>query len=240
MFRITLKGLFEHKIRFVLTTFAVVIGVGFVVGTLVLTDSVRAQFDQLFTDINQGIDLQVKGVDQFDQGAFGQSPPIPDTLVAQVAALPGVKSASASAGGIPALVFDTDGQPVNPVGGPPLAVTWQTDSANSSLITVAGGPPTADDQVALDKDVAAKAGVTVGDTVDIKTPPGLTPDPVVGIVSFGPSNALAGATLVAFTLAENQRLYDLEGKVQSINVGVDTSADVDTVRQEIEGVLPPG
>ena len=67
-----------------LTTFAVVVGVGFVVGTLVLTDSVRSQFDQLFTDINQGMDLQVKGTDQFDQGAFGQSPPISDSLIPQI------------------------------------------------------------------------------------------------------------------------------------------------------------
>ncbi len=84
MLRVTLRGLLSHKIRFVLTTFAVVVGVGFVVGTLVLTDSVRSQFNQLFTDINSGIDLQVKGADQFDQGAFGQSPPIPDSLIPQI------------------------------------------------------------------------------------------------------------------------------------------------------------
>ena len=89
MLRLTLKGLLAHKIRFLLTTFAVVIGVGFVVGTIVLTDSVRSQFNQLFVDINKGIDLQVRGVNQFDQGAFGQTPPIPDTLLPEVAARPG-------------------------------------------------------------------------------------------------------------------------------------------------------
>ena len=139
--RVTLKGLLQHKIRFVLTTFAVVIGVGFVVGTLVLTDSVRAQFDQLFTDINQGIDLQVKGADQFDQGAFGTSPPIPDTLVDQVAALPGVQSVGANAGGIPALVHATDGKPVTPNGGaPPLAVSWQPTPPTRRSTAVDGGP----------------------------------------------------------------------------------------------------
>lgn len=240
MLRVTLKGLFEHKIRFLLTTFAVVIGVGFVVGTLVLTDSVRSQFDQLFTDINQGIDLQVKGTNQFDQGAFGQSPPIPDTLLPQIKALPGVQSAGANAGGIPALVFATDGTPVKPVGGPPLAVTWDPDSPNQALTAISGGPPLADDEVALDKDVAAKADVTVGDSVKIQTPKGPGTYKVVGVASFGSGNALAGATLVAFTLPEAQRLYDLEGKVQSIDVAVDSGTSVDQVRSEIEAILPPG
>ena len=101
MLRVTLRGLLSHKIRFVLTTFAVVVGVGFVVGTLVLTDSVRSQFNQLFTDINSGIDLQVKGTDQFDQGAFGQSPPIPDTLLPEIRQLRGVKAAGEAPGASP-------------------------------------------------------------------------------------------------------------------------------------------
>ena len=239
MLKVTLKGLLEHKIRFLLTTFAVVIGVGFVVGTLVLTDSVRAQFNQLFTDINQGIDLQVKGNDQFDQGAFGQSPPIPDTLVSQIAALPGVKAVGPNAGGIPALVFAKDGKPVTPVGGPPLAVTWAANSPNQALQAVSGGPPTVDDEVGLDVDVAKKAGVIVGDSVKIQTPKGPGTYKVAGIASFGSGNALAGATLVAFTLPEAQRLYDLVGKVQSIDVAVASGANVDTVSQEIQAILPP-
>ena len=240
MLRVTLRGLLSHKIRFVLTTFAVVVGVGFVVGTLVLTDSVRAQFDQLFTDINQGIDLQVKGTDQFDQGAFGQSPPIPDTLLPQVRELPGVKAAGGSAGGLPALVFAADGTPVKPTNGPPLAVTWDPESPNQALTTVAGRAPSADDEVALDEDVAKKADMTVGDTVKVQTPKGPGEYQVVGIVSFGSGNALAGATLVAFTLPEAQRLYGLEGKLQSIDVAVDSGASVDQVQSEIEAILPSG
>ena len=205
-----------------------------------LTDSVRAQFHQLFTDINQGIDLQVKGTDQFDQGAFGASPPIPDSLVAQVRAVPGMKNAAGTAGGIPALVLATDGKPVTPVGGPPLAVTWQADSPNQALTTVTGGPPTADDQVGLDVDVARKAGVGVGDPVTIQTPKGPGTYTVSGIASFGKGNATAGATLVAFTLPEAQRLYGLQGKVQTIDVAVASGTSIDTVQQQIQAILPPG
>jgi len=240
MLRVTLRGLLSHKIRFVLTTFAVVVGVGFVVGTLVLTDSVRSQFNQLFTDINSGIDLQVKGVDQFDQGAFGQSPPIPDTLLPQIRQLPGVKSAGGNAGGIPAVVFGADGKPVVPSNGPPLAVTQDPESPNGSLTQVDGRPPSADNEVGLDVDVAKKAGKAVGDTVTVSTPKGPVQYQVVGIVSFGSGNALNGATLVAMTLPEAQRLFDLQGKVQSIDVAVDSGASVNQVQSEIEAILPSG
>jgi putative ABC transport system permease protein len=240
MLKVTLKSLLAHKIRFLLTTFAVVIGVGFVVGTIVLTDSVRAQFNQLFVDINQGIDLQVRGVDQFDQGAFGQTPPIPDTLLAQVQAVPDVEEAAGNAGGLKALVIGADGQPVEPTGGPPLSVSWSDNSPNSAIQVLRGGPPQSGSEVGLDVDTADKADKDVGDTVTIITPIGPNDYTVSGVFSFGDSNALSGATLAAFTLPEAQRINNLEGKLQSIDVSVDDGASVDDVEQEISAFLPPG
>ncbi|MGZ4727994.1 MAG: ABC transporter permease [Acidimicrobiales bacterium] len=240
MLKVTIKGLLGHKIRFVLTTFAVVIGVGFVVGTIVLTDSVRSQFNQLFVDINKGIDLQVRGVNQFDQGAFGQTPPIPDSVLSEVEAIPGVKAVGGNAGGIKALVIGSDGKSVDPVGGPPLSVTWTPNSPNSSIIVLDGNPPSSDQQVGLDVDTAKKAGKVVGDSVTIITPIGPQDYTVSGIFKFGESNSLSGATLAAFTLAEAQRINNLEGKLQSIDVSVDDPSSVDSVQQSIQAILPTG
>ena len=240
MVRLTLKGLLEHKIRFLLTTLAVVIGVGFVVGTLVLTDSVRAQFNQLFADINAGIDLQVRGTNEFDQGAFGTRPPVSDTLLPQVQDVPGVETAAGNAGGFPALLIDAQGQPVKPTGGPPLGVTWTPDSPASSLIAKEGGPPTSDDEVALDEDLARRGNVAVGDQVQVQTATGPGTYHVSGIFTFGSSNSLSGATLVAFTVPEAQRLFNLEGKYQSIDVKVDDGASVEQVTDEIQAILPAG
>ena len=39
MFRLTIKGLWAHKLRFALTGLAVVLGVAFMAGTMVLTDT---------------------------------------------------------------------------------------------------------------------------------------------------------------------------------------------------------
>ena len=49
MWRIALKSLLSHKRRLIGTASAVVLGVAFLAGTLVLTDTMRAAFDDIFT-----------------------------------------------------------------------------------------------------------------------------------------------------------------------------------------------
>ena len=55
MFRATLKSLFARKRRLILTVVSIVLGVGFVVGTFVLTDTMNKAFDDLFTDGRCGL-----------------------------------------------------------------------------------------------------------------------------------------------------------------------------------------
>src|SRR5439155_390784 len=59
MFKLTSKGLWSHKVRFLLTGLAVVLGVSFMAGTMILTDTMGKTFDGLFATSNQGIDVVV-------------------------------------------------------------------------------------------------------------------------------------------------------------------------------------
>ena len=70
MGKVALRGLLTRKLRSVLTGFAVVVGVAFVVGTLVFTDTIDESFKNLFERTSQGVDVSVEGrqaVDEFDQ-----------------------------------------------------------------------------------------------------------------------------------------------------------------------------
>ena len=60
MFRLTWKGLWAHKLRFALTGLAVVLGVAFMSGTQILTDTMGKTFDGIFEDANQGVDVVVR------------------------------------------------------------------------------------------------------------------------------------------------------------------------------------
>ena len=52
MLHVTWKGLLAHKIRLATTAIAVLIGVAFMAGTLVLTATIGSTFDGLYADIN--------------------------------------------------------------------------------------------------------------------------------------------------------------------------------------------
>src|SRR5436853_7489888 len=60
MFNLTRKGLWAHKVRFLLTGLAVVLGVAFMAGTMILTDTMGRTFDGLFDTSNKGVDVVVR------------------------------------------------------------------------------------------------------------------------------------------------------------------------------------
>src|ERR1700724_3332597 len=97
MFRATLKSLAAHKLRLALTAIAIVLGVAFMAGTFVLTDTVKHSFDTLFQQITAGNDIVVQGVAPYGTGGgFGGGntrPPVPASLVQTIRSVPGVADA---------------------------------------------------------------------------------------------------------------------------------------------------
>jgi putative ABC transport system permease protein len=61
MWKVTSKGLLAHKLRLALTALAIVLGVTFISGTFVLTDTLHNTFNTLFGHVYQNIDFEVRG-----------------------------------------------------------------------------------------------------------------------------------------------------------------------------------
>ena len=99
MWRVTIKGLLAHKLRLALTALAIVLGVMFIAGTFVFTDTLNNTFKTLFGNIYQNVDFQVRGVAQFGSGGTATRNPIPESLLATVRAVPGVEVAEGSVEG---------------------------------------------------------------------------------------------------------------------------------------------
>ena len=71
MWKVTLKGIWAKKVRFLLTGVAVILGVAFVSGTFVLTATISSTFDKLFTEIYQNTDAVVRAKQTFDSNFGG-------------------------------------------------------------------------------------------------------------------------------------------------------------------------
>ena len=98
MRNVTIKGLLAHKLRLALTALAIVLGVTFISGTFVLTDTLHNTFSVLFGNVYQKVDFQVRGVAQLGSGANAMRNELPESLLATIRGVPGVGAAEGDAG----------------------------------------------------------------------------------------------------------------------------------------------
>ena len=123
MLKVSLRNVLANKLRLFLTVAAVTVGVAFVSGTFVLSDTMSRAFDQLFTGLTAGTDVVVRGRSAYDTGAatMAQPRPIDQGLVDEIGQVPGVAVAEGGVTGF-ALILDADGAPVQPGGAPTLGM----------------------------------------------------------------------------------------------------------------------
>ena len=81
MWRVTIRGLLAKKLRLFTTALAVTLGVAFMAGTLVLTDTMGKVFDDLFADVNAGTDAYVRGETVFESDFGDVRSRIPAALI---------------------------------------------------------------------------------------------------------------------------------------------------------------
>src|SRR5690349_11639274 len=121
MLRTTLKGILAHKLRLAMTALAVSLGVAFLTGTLVLNDTMRSTFDQLFASVYAGTDAVVREKAAFEgpQNTGEQRGRVDASVLDAVRAVDGVAHAEGVVFGY-ARIVGKDGTPLgNPDMGAP-------------------------------------------------------------------------------------------------------------------------
>jgi putative ABC transport system permease protein len=228
MWRAALKSLLARKLRLALTAMAIVLGVGFVAGTLVLTDTALSAFDDLFGDIFAKTDVVVQAENAFQDIAAGggggggqERNPIPEEVLADVQALPGVAAANGSVGGFAQVIDPQTDEVISGGGAPTIGSSWDPDVTPFDLT---GEPPRAEDEVVIDAKTVEEAGLEVGDEVRIVTPLGVDPYRLTGVIALPSATTIGGATVASFDLETAQRLFDREGSFDQIYVVAEDGA----------------
>ena len=139
MTKVALRGLLTRKLRSVLTGFAVVIGVAFVVGTLVFTDTIDESFKNLFERTSQGVDVSVEAR-QAVKSDFSVPPTMPASALEQVKSVPGVAVAE---GGVSSdgTLLDKKGEVIVSNGPPTLIISENTEKVFQVLDYKQGKAP---------------------------------------------------------------------------------------------------
>ena len=229
MNKVALRGLLSRKLRSVLTGFAVVIGVAFVVGTLVFTDTIDESFKNLFERTSQGVDVAVEGR-QAVKSDFSVPPTMPADTLEKVKSVPGVAVAE---GGVTSdgTLLDKQGEVIVSQGPPTLIVSENTEKIFQVLDYEEGKAPASADEVALDRGTATKYDFKVGDQATVSGRAPAKQYTVSGIATIGGQDSLGGAKMVAMTLPEAQRVTGHDG-YDSISISTG-GEDPDTVKAAV-------
>ncbi len=243
MWRVTIKSLAAHKLRLALTALAVVLGVAFMSGTFVLTDTIKHDINGLISQSTAGRSAVVRARAPYGDksGGFAQDvrPLTPESLQQVVRSVPGVAAADGTLQGQVTLIHD--GKVVKTKGNAPtIALNWEPDRVLTSLTLRSGHAPVGTSQFVIDAATAKSASLRLGDDVTVIGNHGPESFTLVGIVGFGKAATLAGATLAAFDTETTQDLVGKPGYFTSINVAAAKGVATDTLLSAIGARLPAG
>jgi putative ABC transport system permease protein len=235
--RIGTANLRAHRRRFAGTFVAVLLGVAFLAGTMVMGDTLRAGFGRLFATANSGTDTVVRGADEITAGqGQGTREPVPTDLIAAIRKVPGVAAVAPDIEGAGQLV-GRDGRSME-TRGPTVAGNWIDDPGLNPYTLVQGHAPGGPGEAVINRDAAKKAGLHVGDTTLLRTP-----DPVritvVGIATFGGGGGQGQTTYTGLTRADAERyLMPKAGEATAIKVRSGPGVDQQQLTERVARALP--
>jgi putative ABC transport system permease protein len=212
MLRATVKSLLGRKLRLLMSTFAIVLGVAFVGGSLIFSDTLGRSFTALFASTVGDVVVRPAGA----TGAGASTVTIPASVVDDLEDTPGAARVDGNVTAFGVYVVDKDNKVVGGQGPPAIGGNYSDAPAGhglQGLTLIAGEPPSGPDEVVLDAKTAGRSGYYVGQRVRIVTASeqALLEPKLVGILDFPDGGSLNGATFAAFDTPTAQQLF-LDGE----------------------------
>ena len=239
MNRVAWRSVRAHAKQFFLTTFAVVLGVAFLSGTLALRASMSETFSKL-TSSTITSDLYVQGPkiasdDNNDSSDSTQTQPIDGSLADQIKQIDGVEAAKPGAQTTGVLVGAND-TPVSNMGAPTLFLPLY--DKEPGLTWAQGHRPQGGGEIALESGALKNSGLKIGDKTHIVIQGQPTEVTVVGEFHF--ESSMASATVVGMDPDWLMPLAAPDGRVSTISIDLAKGASLDTVKSEVTKVVPDG
>ncbi|MGD1052985.1 MAG: FtsX-like permease family protein [Candidatus Dormibacteria bacterium] len=240
MLKVSLRSLLSHKLRLVLTAIAIILGVTFVSGTLVLTDTIRNTFEGVLSNVDKGVAVQVKGAvpATATERPLGASLPLPESVLARVQKVSGVADAVGvvERSGVSLL---TNGQVV---GGTDqrtlLGLNWISNSQLSSFELTSGAPPEAPDDVVINSRTATDGHLVVGQQIQVSFEASAAQTFVIsGIATFGGQTSIATEGFALFTLPTAESLLEANDTFDTIDVSAQSGVTDLQLRDRVASAL---
>jgi putative ABC transport system permease protein len=218
------------------TTFAVVIGVAFVAGSFILTDTIFAAFDEIFSESLSGTSVVITAENPVKQDN-GEVPTVSASLLPRVQRTRGVKLA---AGAIftPGGFFDSKGEKIGNKFAPKF-ISSTLPGELESLTYIDGHRPRGPTEASIDKAAADGAGLELGEKIELIGQGSARKFRLVGFTQLG-SASFGGASIAQVTLPVAQALTHKVGRFDQISVAAAAGVSPALLKRRIEAKMPAG
>jgi putative ABC transport system permease protein len=233
---LALKSLWARKVRALTTTFAVILGVAFVAGSYILTDTIFAAFNEIFNESLSGTSVVITAQNPVKQ-QNGEVPTIPATLLPRAQKTPGVRLA---AGAIftPGAFFNSKGEKIGNKFAPKFISSTLPDGLES-LTYVEGHKPRGPTEASIDKAAAESSNLALGEEIELIGQGKVERFHLVGFTNLG-SASFGGASIAQVTLPVAQRLTHKRGRLDQISVAADKGVSAAALKRRIARQMPAG
>ncbi|MEU6078956.1 FtsX-like permease family protein [Streptomyces sp. NPDC047108] len=245
MFRTAVRNVLAHKARLMMTVLAVMLGVAFVSGTLIFTDSVGTAFKNRSAKSFENVAVAVRsdgppaGSGSEVGGDEGKKDPVlTQRLLKRIGNLPGALSATGSVTGFTALA-DKDGKLVGEGWGSNGANYFPGPDGEDDRYTFTDGrAPKARDEIAIDSRTADRTGFRTGDTARVSTDGPVMKQRITGVFDTDDGSVGAGGSLVLFDNTTAMKVLDTGGEYDEITVRAEQGASDAALKRAVEKVVP--
>jgi putative ABC transport system permease protein len=239
----TIQGLLGRKLRTALTALAVVLGVAMVSGTYVLTDTISRAFNTIFEGSYENTSAVITGKEVVKGASSGKST-VPESLLPEVSALPGVASASGAIFDVSGTIdladlIGRDGKPIGSSQQPHFG--WGFDPGRPKFIPLtltAGSWAHGSDQIVIDAGTAKNEDYAVGDAIRVAAEGPIRSFRISGVAKVGDVDSIGGATFGVFDVPTAQSVLGKEGELDSIFLAAKPGVSDADVAREARPLLP--
>ncbi|MGY4989405.1 ABC transporter permease [Streptomyces nigrescens] len=236
MFKTALRNVLAHKARLLMTVLAVMLGVAFVSGTLVFTETVsqasQAQSRQDLRDVDVALHAP--------SGNGSGAPVIDQKLLDKSARVPGAASATGLISGFTGIADKNGALIGNPNSSNGGNYFPGADGKDARYPMRDGAAPHGPHEFVLDARTADEAGYKVGDTVRLSANGPVHEQKLTGIFTTDDGAVAAGGSLALFDTPTAQKLLGAPGGFQEIRIKADPGTSQTALKSAVESALPKG
>ncbi len=226
------RNLKARRLRMLLTTLGVVLGVGMVFGILLLTATMLKTFEDLFDSVYGKTDLIVSG-----KNSTGT---LPTSELKKVRAVEGVKHAEGSLFSVFTLV----------------KTSGKAEKGQQGQVNVAGVDPKGPDmtgakivegrdlkkgaEITIEKNWAGGNGIKTGGKINLATPSGVKSFRVVGLFEFGTGSSFGGQGFASIPISEARSVMDNRDSFTEIDITLSSPEQLESVQRQLQKALGKG